>query len=104
MKRISLFIVTTIVLSGCYDPHAQGSKIVREAEANGSGNLNTFTLPGLANWFSHRPQLATKIDGECRPLWTSGDANWVTTAEGTVCQAARAAVPPPPVTADQRIW
>ncbi|MBV8437256.1 MAG: hypothetical protein JOY95_07055 [Silvibacterium sp.] len=96
--------VFTFLMTACYDPHAQDSKIVREVEAAGSGNLSTYTLQGLEQWFMERPQLATKIAYECLPLRKTATANWLTTAEGSVCQAASATAPPPPMTADPRAW
>lgn len=107
MKRfllLSLIATSCLTLGSCYDPHAQGSRIVREIEANGSGGLNTFTLQGLVAWFGERPKFAAKINAECTPLWPASDANWITTAEGTACRAARIATPPPQMTADQRAW
>ena len=91
-------------LNACYDSHAQDSKIVREVEAAGSGDLSTYTLQGLEQWFGERPQLATKIAYECFPIRKTATANWLTTAEGSVCQAAFATAPPPPMTADPRAW
>ena len=94
----------TLLLAACYDPHAQDSKIVREVEAAGSGSLSTYTLPGLEQWFGERPELATKIAYECLPLRKRAGANWLTTAEGSVCRAAALTAPPPVPTADQRTW
>ncbi len=103
--RSYLFGVVLIVMSvSCYDPHAQESRIVREVEANGSGNISTYTAPGLSEWFSTRPQLAKKIAGECEPIRQIAGANWLTSSEGSVCHAAAIAQPPPEYTADQRAW
>src|SRR3954465_2325286 len=76
---------------GCYDPHAHQSKIVREVEAAGSGDLTTFTQLGLRQWFGQRPELASRIFHECLPLMKTAQANWITTAEGATCQAAEGA-------------
>ena len=94
----------TLLLTACSDPHARDSKIVCEVEAAGSGSLSTYTLPGLEQWFGERPELATKIAYECLPLRKTAGANWLTTAEGSVCQAAALTAPPPVPTADQRTW
>ncbi len=99
-------MIAAIVLSeaACYDPNAQQSRIVREVEAAGSGNISTYTLPGLVQWFSHRPDLATRVANECRPIESVAGANWGTSAEGSVCYAASKMVPPAPMIADQRTW
>jgi hypothetical protein len=97
-------IPIVVVTQACYDPHAHDSKIVRELEAAGSGDISTYTVPGLTEWFSHRPELATKIANECGPIAKTAPANWATSAEGTVCYVAIRMAPPPPIVADQRIW
>ncbi|HEX3682122.1 MAG TPA: hypothetical protein VHU83_06220 [Bryobacteraceae bacterium] len=107
--KISLVFWAAIPLivvseTACYDPHAQDSKIVREVEAAGSGDISTYTVPGLAEWFSHRPELATKIADQCAPIARTAQANWRTSAEGTVCYVATRIAPPPPMVADQRAW
>lgn len=104
MKRILFVLMTAGVLAGCYDPHAQQSKIVREVEAAGAGDLSTYTEAGLVQWFSSRPALATKIATECEPISRAATANWLTTSEGTVCHAADLMEPPPQYKADTRIW
>lgn len=106
MKQLAaMFALTgTLALSGCYDPNAQGSTIVRQIEAAGSGNISTFTLSGLAEFFSNRPELAKRIATECLAIEPTRPANWATTAEGTACHAAIAMQPPPSFTADQRTW
>lgn len=90
--------------TACYDPHAHDSKIVQEVEGAGSGDISTYTVPGLTEWFSHRPELAKKIANECAPIARTAPANWLTSAEGTVCYVATRMAPPPPITADQRTW
>ena len=105
IRRARIVIgAVTLLLAACYDPHARDSKIVREVEAAGSGSLSTYTLPGLEQWFGERPELAIKIAYECLSLRKTAGANWLTTAEGSVCQAAALTAPPPVPTADQRTW
>ena len=111
MKYFRSLVVASFALMGivtaqtaCYDSHAHDSKIVGEVEAAGSGDISTYTVPGLTEWFSHRPQLATKIANECAPVAKTAPANWATSAEGTVCHVAMRMAPPPPITADQRTW
>lgn len=89
---------------GCYDPHAQQSKIVRQVEAAGSGDISTYTVPGLTEWFSHRPELATKVAKECASVARTAPANWATSAEGSICYVAARMAPPPPIIADRRTW
>ena len=96
--------LTALILTSCYDPHAQSSPIVREVEAAGAGNLSTFTEPGVTEWFGKHPDLDRKILAECAPIFQRADANWYNTAEGTVCRSARRAEPPPVWTADPRRW
>ena len=107
MEKFKTFLtaaVLVLIQAACYDPHAQDSKIVREVEAAGSGDISRYTVPGLTEWFSHRPQLATKIANECVPIVRSAPANWATSAEGTVCFVAAQMAPPPPMVADPRTW
>ena len=93
-------------LGACIDPHAQNSRIVREVEANGSGDLTTYTLPDLKQWFTQRPELAKKIAAECAPISANAQANWLRSAEGTTCSAAMAVNTwiPRDWKADQRKW
>ena len=72
-----------LVLAGCYDPHAQDSKIVREVQAAGAGNLSIFNYQGLALWLADRPALTRKVYAECVPISRAAPANWNTTAEGS---------------------
>src|SRR5436305_7914185 len=97
-------LTSFLVLVGCYDPHAQDSKIVQEVEAAGAGNLSTFNYQGLALWLADRPALTRKVYAECVPISRTAAANWNTTAEGTVCHAAATVLPPPNLTADTRAW
>lgn len=106
-KRVlPLLALGCLLWSGmaCYDVHAQQSAIVREIEANGSGNISTYTAAGLAQWFSSRPQLALKIARECEPISKASQANWLTSAEGTACYAAAQASPPVNYQADPTIY
>ncbi len=104
MRKLILPFSVILASSACYDPYAQGSKIVREVEAAGSGDLSTFSQSGLVLWFSKRPQMAVKIYAECRPIEKTAPANWPDTAEGSVCNAARLTQPRPAIVADPRAW
>ncbi len=107
MRRTLALTILIPAISGslaCYDPHAQSSKIVREVEAAGSGDISTFTPQGLAFWFQQHPKMALQISAECAPILKTAQANWVTSAEGSVCQAALSNQPPPTVTYDKRSW
>lgn len=101
---ITAIVLAIVFVSGCYDPRAQNSRIVREVEAAGAGNLSTFTYPGLVDWFSKHPDVTKKIAGECAAAARNAPANWLTSAEGTTCRAAEVATPPPQFKADQRKW
>ena len=101
---ITATVLAAVCLSGCYDPHAQDSRIVREVEAAGAGNLSSFTYQGLVDWFFKHPDVTKKIAGECAAVARTAPANWLTTAEGTTCHAAEVAAPPPQFKADQRTW
>jgi hypothetical protein len=105
MRSGILVLVTAAVTQvACYDPHAHDSAIVRQIEANGSGDISTYTMPGLVAWFQQRPALATAIAAECRPVSLTANANWITSAEGTACRAAIVTAPPPEFKADSRTW
>jgi hypothetical protein len=99
--KLSYFLLF-VCLCGCFDPHAQQSAVVREVEAAGSGNLDVSGPVGLDVFFANRPALALRINTECEPLYTHGDAHWAETAEGRVCLAAHGNLPPTAWTADQR--
>jgi hypothetical protein len=99
-----LLMLATISELGCYAPHAQDSPIVRQVEAAGAGNLSTYTVQGLVQWFSTRPELARQISSECSRIAGNTPANWVATAEGTTCRAAGLTAPPPVPEGDQRTW
>jgi hypothetical protein len=101
---LTLLAAIAVGETACYDPHAHDSKIVREVKAAGAGDISTYTVPGLTEWFSHRAELATRIANECLPMAKTAPANWATSAEGTVCHVATRMASPPPITADQRTW
>lgn len=108
MKKFLVFWVVIpliiVIQIACYDPHAQSSRIVREVEAAGSGNISTYSVPGLTEWFSQRPEFATKIANECVLVARTAPANWTTSAEGAACYVATKTAPAPPMIADQRTW
>ena len=101
---IGLLIGGLFPVLDCSDPNAQASPIVREVEANGSGNISGTTTPELAAWFAKKQEFANHIAQECAPLYKRADANWTQrTAEGRVCTAAQSVAFVPPK-ADQRRW
>jgi hypothetical protein len=75
-------------LGGCYDRNAQKSEVIKLMQANGSGNLSTYTQPGLQQWFSVRQPLAEKVAAMCDPISKNSTADWAISAEGTACAAA----------------
>jgi hypothetical protein len=89
-NKLAVGMLLLVLMSGCYDPHAQQSAVVREVEAAGSGNLDTSTADGLKDFFGNHPKLANKISAECVPFAKKADAHWVETAEGRTCLAAHA--------------
>lgn len=94
-------------LTSCYDPHAQESAIVREVEAHGSGDIGTFTQPGLMQWFGASParrEFAAHIAAECGPIQQSRGANWLSSTEGSVCLAANREAAVLPITADNQVF
>jgi hypothetical protein len=88
MYRTVAVMLMLAGLSACYDPHAQESQVIRLLEANGAGDLNTYSAPGLQQWFSTRPKLAQQVAQLCDPISKNSAANWATSAEGTACSAA----------------
>lgn len=104
---IGLALMLFLLLAACYDPHAQESAIVREVEGQGAGNISTFTLPGLEQWFGATPQrreFAAHIAEECQPLTQHSGANWQSSAEGSVCLAANRMAAAPTITADKTVF
>jgi hypothetical protein len=101
---ICLLIAALGITSACYDPNAHQSKIVREVEAAGAGDLSTYNRQGLAQWFYHHQDVAIRVAKECEPIAKVAPANWNTTAEGTICTVAPFEVPPPPNVSDTRSW
>jgi hypothetical protein len=89
---------------GCYDSQAQNSAIVRQVEAAGAGDISSYTLQGLVQWFSVRPQFALQISNQCRAVAMTAPANWLTSAEGTTCHAADISAPPPTYTAKGQVF
>jgi hypothetical protein len=100
--RLPLICFSIVALCGCYDPNAQTSVIVREVEAAGSGNMDVSSPIGLNTFFAARPELASRINTECEPLASHGDAHWAETAEGRICSAAHNNLPPTNWTSDGR--
>ncbi|MGA8026199.1 MAG: hypothetical protein WB992_03580 [Bryobacteraceae bacterium] len=104
--KISLILLCICAAASCYDPHARESAIVRQIEAAGSGDISTFSEPGLVKWFGAHQEFAKQITRECIPLAQNKPASWIMTAEGTACHSASLAATwsPSPLVADQRSW
>lgn len=97
--RFRPFIASALGLTllSCYDPNAHSSKIVRELERNGSGDLSSMTTPEIGAWFANHddPKLVARINAECAQLRGRTDAGWTyRTAEGRSCAAAASLAPP----------
>jgi hypothetical protein len=93
--RYGLLLVL-VLLSGCRDPHAQSSTIVREVEQAGAGtDISALTAEELRRWFANQtPSFVQKINGECAPLRKTAPAAWhMRTAEGRVCDAVAQIAP-----------
>ena len=106
LKSAGAASIIVAIMTACHDSNEQRSPIVRLMEQNGSGDLSSFTAPGLQQWFAVRPDLAKRVVGMCEPIAKNSTANWVTSAEGTACAAAQRTIAflPAKVTADQRAW
>jgi hypothetical protein len=105
-KTAGTVLIVVLMTTACHGSRAQESRVIRLMEENGSGDLSTYTAPGLQQWFAARPDLAKRVVSMCEPIAKNSAANWAASAEGTACASARRTIAfmPAKVTADQRAW
>jgi hypothetical protein len=73
------------VLVGCRSNPP--SEIVRQVELADSGDVRKVPVESLMNFFDHHARLAVRIEALCAPKRAAGDADWMISDEGKVCQA-----------------
>lgn len=73
------------VLVGCRSEPP--SEIVRQVELADSGDVAKVPVESLMNFFDHHARLAIRIETLCIPKRQAGDAGWMVSDEGKVCQA-----------------
>ncbi len=106
LSKVAGALLIIVIITACHGSRVAQSRVIRLMEENGSGDLSTYSAPGMQQWFSVRPELAKRVANLCVPLAKTSKANWATSAEGTACAAAvrTVAFRPDNVTADQRAW
>lgn len=79
---------STLIVWNHISPLGGGSRIVREVEAAGAGEVSRWGEPQLMPWFARHREFARKITEECRPIAERAPATWIFTPEGTACHSA----------------
>lgn len=64
------------------------TRVVREVEAAGAGNLDHISLSDMMFWFRKHPQVAQRIAPQCIDIARTANARWNSSLEGRVCRAA----------------
>jgi hypothetical protein len=82
---IAAFLLTLLVVTGCHS--ARPSEIVRQVEIAGSGDVKEIPVESLMRFFDLHARLAIRIEAMCVPNRQLGNADWMVSDEGKVCQA-----------------
>lgn len=87
--RLALICLALVVMFGCAGLKEPPSPIVQKAEACGAGDLSRTSFAAMQGWFAKHRDCAEVVDGMCKPARESVTAQWMDSAEGRVCSAAR---------------
>ena len=82
-------IVFVLVLGGC--TKESPSAIVQKVEGAGAGELKIASQQSIEGWFRKHTELAVEVRDLCRPVRDAANANWESSTEGRVCNAATVA-------------
>lgn len=77
--------ISLFVLVGCRS--TRSSEIVRQVEIAGSGDVQQIPVESLMRFFDVHARLAIRIEALCVAKRKPGDADWMVSEEGKVCQA-----------------
>lgn len=83
------FLVLAIFLGGC--SKEPPSAIVQRVEAAGAGDLSAAGQPTIEDWFRKHSEIALEVKTMCQPVREKATANWASSTEGRVCNAASVA-------------
>jgi hypothetical protein len=83
------FILLVLLLAGC--TREPRSEIVRRVEAAGAGDLRSASQQSIEGWFRQHTDFAVEVRDQCRAIREKATANWSSTTEGRVCNAASVA-------------
>lgn len=82
-----VWIVGLAILTSCA-PEPR-SPIVEKAEQAGSGDLSAVSTQDMQQWLGKHRDLAIQVDDMCKPVREKATAQWASTTEGRLCNAAR---------------
>jgi hypothetical protein len=89
-KKFMMLCFAVVGLAGCHPtpPYsAQTSEIVQQVEAAGAGDVAQLQVQELMLFFDTHARLAARLQPLCVAKKQTGDATWVASPEGKVCQA-----------------
>lgn len=75
------------LLTGC--AREPRSPIVQKVEQAGSGDLSLSSSQDMQNWLAKHRDLAVQVDEMCKPVREKATAQWGSSTEGRLCNAAR---------------
>jgi hypothetical protein len=76
-------------LAGCTAKQEEpASPIIQTAEKAGSGDLTNSSTQAMEQWLGkHRP-VSDTIEGMCKPVRQTANAQWADSTEGRLCSAS----------------
>lgn len=83
---ISGFVIAALLTGCAREPR---SPIVEKVEQAGSGDLSASTTQDMQQWLAKHRDLAVQVDDMCKPVREKATAQWGSSTEGRLCNAAR---------------
>ncbi len=80
------FLIAALLTGCAREPR---SPIVEKVEQAGSGDLSVSTTQDMQRWLAKHRDLAIQVDDMCKPVRERAAAQWESSTEGRLCNAAR---------------
>jgi hypothetical protein len=76
-------------LAGCTAKQEEpASPIIQSAEKAGSGDLSNSSAQAMEQWLGKHRTVSDTIEGMCKPVRQTANAQWAESTEGRLCSAA----------------
>lgn len=80
-------LAATAMWTGCAPEPP--SPIVEKVQQAGSGDLSMVSTQDMQQWLGKHQKLAIQVDQMCKPVRKKATAQWASSTEGRLCNAAR---------------